>query len=429
MLPDLRFAVGAVLAAALLVVTALGVAATLRLAQQAKLGPIEPSHGLAYADQSTWNKVNGPAATSKRFAEFEKPVEGDSMPTSAVSLADTPTPLTSLPTPDVTTPTVAAPPGIDLLLGGAPQAASMILDPPLATANAATATEPVVSVTPEIGAATTREPDSLAAEVPQETTPARVPILATPFAQVADALAGPAPEATPTAMLVPGPAAPADRAIVRPPVATNDPAPEPAAAPGVVASPTSAALTIAPSGTTGTTEMVPAAPGTPTPDDPAPPVDSIPVEPPAGVPEPGLTETAAIAPETVAPGRVDAGSAEVDQTASLPVALTGDSAAIEPMPPLPRVKPIRRLVSKVGAPARRVANRPSSVRRARTSEKSQASPLRAVPAQTPVSTTKFTAATAQPNGLFAPFAPANPAAKRFGNTPTRNAAPNSLSTE
>jgi hypothetical protein len=418
MLPDLRFAVGAMLAAALLVVTALGVAATLRLAQQAKLGPIETSHGLAYADQSAWNQFNGPGA-SKRFEDFGKPVEGDSMPMSDAALAGTPTSLASLPAPDVTTPTVAVPPGIDLLLAGAPQAASMILDPPLATANAAAATE-TASVTPEIGAAATREPDNLAADVPQETTPAAAaaPILATPFAQVADALAGPVPEATPTAMPMPGPVAPTDRAIVSAPVATNEPAPEPAAAPSAVASPTIAVLTIAPSGTTGTTEVVPTAP-----------VESIPVEPPAAVPAPAFTETASTAPETVAPGRVDEGSTEVDQTASLPAALAGDPAALEPTPPLPRVKPIRRLVNKVASPARRVASRPNSMRRARTRQVSQASPLRARPAQTPVLTTRFTAATAQPNGLFAPFAPANPAAKRFGNTPTRNAAPNSFGGE
>jgi hypothetical protein len=425
MLPDLRFAIGAVLAAALLVVTALGVAATLRLAQQAKLGPIETSHGLAFADQSAWNQFNGPAA-SKRLADFGKPVKGDSMPTSESALAGAPTSLPSLPTPDLTTPTVAAPPEIDLLLVGAPPAASMILDPPSATANAAAATQPVVSAKPEIGASATREQDSLAADVPQDTTPAAAPIPATPSAQVADALAVPAPEATLNAMPVPDPAAPTDRAIVPAPVATYEPAPAPAAVPNAVASPTIAVLTIAPSGTTERAEVVAAAPVAPTPDDPATSVASTPVEPPAAVPETAFTETASTAPEPVAPGRVDAGSAEVDQTASLPVAMTSDAAALEPAPLLPRVKPIRRLVSKVASPARRVASRPSSVRRARTSQKSRASLLQARPAQTPMLTTKFTAATAQPNGLFPPFAPANPADRRFGNTPTRNAAPNSF---
>jgi hypothetical protein len=431
MLPDLRFAVGAVLAAALLVVTALGVAATLRLAQQAKLGPIEPSHGLAYADQSAWTQFNDPPA-SKRSVDFEQPVEGgDSVPISDAAPAGMPTPLASLPTPDLTTPALAGPVGTDLPGAGAPPALPTILDPLLATAGVAAATEPVASVTPEIGAAATPEPGHLAADVPPEATPAAAaaaaaPILARPVAQVADSPAGPAPEAIPTATGVPGSVAPTDHAIGPTPVATNEPAP--AAAPSAVARSTIVALTIAPSATTATTDVVPTAPVAPT-LDPAAPVESIPVAPSTVVPAPAFTETAftetaATASEPVAPGGVDEGSTEIDQTATLPAALTGDRAAFEPAPPLPRVKPIRRLVNKVASPARRVGSRPSSVHRARTSRVSQAAPRRVRQAQTPVLTTNFTAATAQPNGLFAPFAAVKQAAKRFGNTPARNAAPN-----
>src|SRR5947207_2875150 len=54
MLPDLRVAVAAVLASLLLIVTAFGLAATVRIAQHAKIGPIEPPRALAYADPGDW---------------------------------------------------------------------------------------------------------------------------------------------------------------------------------------------------------------------------------------------------------------------------------------------------------------------------------------------------------------------------------------
>jgi hypothetical protein len=71
MLPDLRFVVGAVLATALLVVTAFGVTTTLRLAHQAKVGPLEASRSLAYADQTDWNQFQDPTA-ARRFEDMTR---------------------------------------------------------------------------------------------------------------------------------------------------------------------------------------------------------------------------------------------------------------------------------------------------------------------------------------------------------------------
>ena len=78
MLPDLRFVVGAGLALALLVVTAFGVAATLRFAHRAKVGPLEASRSLAYAG---WNQFQNPSAT-RRFDKIENivgPAASDSV--------------------------------------------------------------------------------------------------------------------------------------------------------------------------------------------------------------------------------------------------------------------------------------------------------------------------------------------------------------
>src|SRR5947207_6549289 len=74
MLPNLRFTVGAMLATALLVVTAFGIAATLRLAREAKTGPLETSRSLAYTDQTDWNQFrsDGGAAVRRSHAPGRK---------------------------------------------------------------------------------------------------------------------------------------------------------------------------------------------------------------------------------------------------------------------------------------------------------------------------------------------------------------------
>ena len=76
MLPNLRFTVGAMLATALLVVTAFGIAATLRLAREAKTGPLETSRSLAYTDQTDWNQFTDPTAV-RRYEEAMRPVASE----------------------------------------------------------------------------------------------------------------------------------------------------------------------------------------------------------------------------------------------------------------------------------------------------------------------------------------------------------------
>ena len=79
MLPNLRFTVGAMLATALLVVTAFGIAATLRLAREAKTGPLETSRSLAYTDQTDWNQFTDPTAV-RRYEEAMRPVASENAP-------------------------------------------------------------------------------------------------------------------------------------------------------------------------------------------------------------------------------------------------------------------------------------------------------------------------------------------------------------
>lgn len=66
MLPDLRFVIGAGLATAVLGVAAIGVSASVRLAFQAQIGPIETSRTLAFADHSEWNQFYD-ADNARRF--------------------------------------------------------------------------------------------------------------------------------------------------------------------------------------------------------------------------------------------------------------------------------------------------------------------------------------------------------------------------
>jgi hypothetical protein len=60
MLPDLRYVIGATLATAFLAVNSLGLFATVHLAHPAKLGPIEASRPMAFADRVDWNQFADP---------------------------------------------------------------------------------------------------------------------------------------------------------------------------------------------------------------------------------------------------------------------------------------------------------------------------------------------------------------------------------
>jgi hypothetical protein len=69
MLPDIRFAIGAVLAScAVLVATAFGLAVTVRVAYQKAAGPLEASRVLAYTDAGGWPHRSTHGGTGERTA-------------------------------------------------------------------------------------------------------------------------------------------------------------------------------------------------------------------------------------------------------------------------------------------------------------------------------------------------------------------------
>jgi hypothetical protein len=68
MLPDLRFAIGAVLASALLIVAAFGLAATVRVAHHQSATPDDPWHTLSFNDPTDWGLLaerSRPTTTAK----------------------------------------------------------------------------------------------------------------------------------------------------------------------------------------------------------------------------------------------------------------------------------------------------------------------------------------------------------------------------
>jgi hypothetical protein len=84
MLPDLRFAIGAVLAGALLIVTAFGLAATARFAHHQSAAPFEGSRPISYAEAADAPLAPpvaavdvAPAAEATRSVAADAPVRGN----------------------------------------------------------------------------------------------------------------------------------------------------------------------------------------------------------------------------------------------------------------------------------------------------------------------------------------------------------------
>jgi hypothetical protein len=75
MLPDFRFIIGATLATSLLGMTALGLFAATRLAHHAKIGPLEASRSLAFADRSEQGRFYD-AETARRLESFVRAADG-----------------------------------------------------------------------------------------------------------------------------------------------------------------------------------------------------------------------------------------------------------------------------------------------------------------------------------------------------------------
>jgi hypothetical protein len=88
MLPDFRFALGALLAITLLAVAGLGLATSVRLVHEARIGPLEDSHGLAYAGHAEWNQFYDPDG-ARRFEGLKK-TEGPLAETQIETQIETP---------------------------------------------------------------------------------------------------------------------------------------------------------------------------------------------------------------------------------------------------------------------------------------------------------------------------------------------------
>jgi hypothetical protein len=472
-MPDLRFTIGAVLATALLTVTAFGVTATLRLAQHAKLGPLDLARSLAYSDSSDWNQFADPTAT-RRFEELMRPVEGVTMPITEVTTTSGPVPAapSALPEAGAQDLTGVAP-LVSLAVADARAPAAVAEAPPAPAAIDQPPAEPLAILPPELQP---RPSQVLPAIAPQET------VLPTAFVQIPEVVASvrpvattmpaqapdsepstrdavaraptPSPElvtstapqvashnelplepaATASIEIMPQPAtasaseanpasAGAASSLERPPVATDTTAPEPTtnltavttpASPAVHEQPTIVALTMDP-GNAAPTEPTRAAP---TPVE-APPTDLTSTEP-------ALAEQPALPTPVVTPLK----AAEGERIASLPTerrdvtALRDIRVTAAPLPPLPRAAPRRRLAAlQVHIPIKRH----SVVHHARVVRFVRIAP--AQPAPAPFGPASFTATTAQPVDLFAPTL-TKPARKRSGALSTRAPyGPNSSGTD
>lgn len=164
MLPDFRFVIGAVLAAAVLGVTALGLLTAARVTHQTKLGPFETSRNLVFDDSSDWNQFYDPDS-ARRFGELARKVdtpEASTQPATEVpaqpatdvatqTTADAPT------QPVAVTEVAAEPPDHDRTSDGAPPIASPVSEvvtapaaplPPPAELAAPAMVEPAPTQTP-----------------------------------------------------------------------------------------------------------------------------------------------------------------------------------------------------------------------------------------------------------------------------------------
>ena len=100
MLPDFRFVLGAILAIALPAVAGLGLVASVKLVQEARMNPIEDARSLAFAGHAQWNQFYDPegarrfedlaAKTRATEARLETPAETAEIVPSAIPQEQTP---------------------------------------------------------------------------------------------------------------------------------------------------------------------------------------------------------------------------------------------------------------------------------------------------------------------------------------------------
>jgi hypothetical protein len=298
MLPDLRFVIGAGLATTLLVVTGFGVVATLRLAHQAKVGPLASSRALAYADQTDWNQFQDPTA-ARRFEDMTRPIASESA------------------APSLEPPAEVATAALE------PVAPSPISEP---TAQEVARVQPPLNLTTDVA------PDSnVAGIVPQD---GNAPPSADDHAARVDL--EPVTEATPAATT----------SVPLPDVVT-------ATAPSDTPSINVAALDITPS----LPASIPPATTLPASTEPVT-IEPVTIAPAAIAP--ATTEPAVIEPMIAAPAPIvePPAASEIERVASIPVTtLPGIIIATGPLPPLPKAAPTRRQMASAPAQARHIVHR------------------------------------------------------------------------
>jgi hypothetical protein len=447
-----------VLATALLAVTALGVAATLRLAQHARLGPLENSSSLAYTDASDWNQFADPTA-ARRFDELMRPIESARMPVSETAIVDTPAPTAPSALPettalDVTNAATAMP-----LATAAPREPSAIPElPPATTVSSPPVADPLVSIAPDADprlgqyALAGASQEAVVATLPEQSL--EVAARATPLPLLRSELP---PEPTTTARseapALPQPAASATNAPTSTAVATlieratavpNVAVPEQAETHGQVTAPAHPSIAAPATIVALDLDLGRGVPAEPT---RAPPVAPAPGE--TGWVTPKTVASAATAPQPTDPALIDLSSvlpmpiiaplptAELERVASLPMALRGVQVTSKPFPPLPRAAPHRNF-GKSAPQAHTTPRRYSTMRRVRTLRTAQTQP--ASPISSLFRPMNFTAVTAQPSGLFSP-APTITGASRnhsgneskaslpYSDYVSSNAPPHSFSTD
>jgi hypothetical protein len=225
MLPDFRFVIGATLAVVVLAVTSFGLFAAVRLAHQAKVGPLESSRGLVFDDRADWNPFYDPDS-ARRFEELahraEAPEAQAQRAAESSPSAPRPQATPAQATPAQVTPAQAAQiePRADDRAGEsavpAPNApAEVVLAPPVVAPSAAA--------------------QAPAAEPAPAAAPSETPAVASPAATTAPATSTPpADEPNETGALPPASAAPTDRVGTEPAAAKTEERPAPAAKPATL---------------------------------------------------------------------------------------------------------------------------------------------------------------------------------------------------
>jgi hypothetical protein len=229
MLPDLRFAIGAVLASALLIVTAFGLAATVRVAHHRAETPDDPWRLLAFADPADWGLLSAPSrpgAAAKADPPPDRPAATTPDPDTTGTIAKhEPGAETAAieqlaaldPAPATITPT--APAAVPAEPATAPATATSATDP---------APEPVAAAIPETLEVVAALPEIATAPVQPAATP---PDVDTPDVKIPNAEAEVLESSERVAVL---PAFPtAGHGFVPPQHPVALPAPEPAGKPAV----------------------------------------------------------------------------------------------------------------------------------------------------------------------------------------------------